>query len=142
MIGGARCGHAVASVAVAMTLLTVATGCGSEGGSIEAYCNQVTRVPTITDRDQLSVPDPTSATTELVTELRRLRAAAPKDIRPDVTVLVEVSEQLERALTATDEQSRSDASDAVDGRRTVWKEASARVVAYTKRRCGIDLGST
>ncbi len=119
---------------------TVLAGCRSDGGSVEAFCNQVTRVPVITDADQLTMPDPASAAGALVTELRRLRAAAPDDVRADVTVLVEVSELLERALTAPDEAARAAAGDAVDERRAAWKDASAAVVAYTKRRCDIDLG--
>jgi hypothetical protein len=122
-------------------LALVVAGCSDDGGSARAFCSQVVNVPVITDRDQLAVPDPATATGNLVTQLRRLRTTAPNDIRRDVTTMVTVAEAVRRALTAPGTPEATDARTQIERQTPAWTDASARVVSYARRTCGIDLSA-
>ncbi|MFN0027392.1 MAG: hypothetical protein ACKV2O_09480 [Acidimicrobiales bacterium] len=117
----------------------VGAGCAAQGGSVEQFCAQVQRVPTITQADDLTVPDTATATEALEVELRRLREAAPSAIRGDVSVMVDVMGDIALALssgsTADVEAARSRVARAND----TWKAASDNVVSYATTHCGIDL---
>jgi hypothetical protein len=122
-------------------LVLGAAGCSDdESGSVETFCSQVRRVPVITERDDLTVPDTATATGQLVTELKRLREAAPLAIRGDVGVLVGVSEDLAVALSDGDEASVEAAKQRLARAGEAWKAASDNVVVYASRTCGLDLG--
>jgi len=125
---------------VAAGVLALPTACGGDGAEPDAFCAQVRRVPVITDRLQLATPDPTTASAELVDELERLRNASPRAVRADVEVLLELSRVLGTAITTTDEAARADALATLETRRVEWERASASVVAYTNRVCGVQLG--
>lgn len=116
--------------------------CGDEVGDQERFCTQLRRVPVITERDDLTVPDPGTATGELVTELRRLREAAPAIVRGDVSVLVGVVEDVETALSGGDGASVEAAKQRVATSHEAWKAASDNVVTYATRACGLDLGAS
>lgn len=116
--------------------------CGDDVGDQESFCTQLRRVPVITERDDLTVPDPGTATGELVTELRRLREAAPEIVRGDVSVLVGVAEDVETALSGGDEASVEAAKQRVETSHEAWKAASDNVVSYATRACGVDLGAS
>jgi len=132
--------RAVAAFAVAALALGVAGCADAESSSVETFCVQVRRVPVITGRDDLTVPDTASATGQLVTELKRLREASPLAIRGDVGVLVGVSEDLAVALSDGDEASVEAAKQRLARSGEAWKAASDNVVVYTSRTCGLDLG--
>jgi len=57
-----------------------------------------------------------------------------------VEVLLELSRVLGTAITTTDEAARADALATLETRRVEWERASASVVAYTNRVCGVQLG--
>jgi hypothetical protein len=124
------------------SLALLAAGCRDGGGNERAFCNQVVNVPVITDRDQLAVPDPATATGNLVTALRRLRTTAPNDIRRDVTTMVTVAEAVQRALTTPGTPDAEEARTQIERQSPAWSDASARVVSYARRTCGIDLSSS
>ena len=130
----------VGAVLVAVGAVALPTGCGGDPSGTEAFCAQVRRVPVITDRLQLATPDPTTASAELVDELERLRNASPRAVRGDVEVLLELTRVLGTAITTTDEATRADALQTLENRRVEWERASASVVAYTNRICGVQLG--
>ena len=99
-------------------------------------------MPVITERDDLTVPDTATATKQLVTELRRLREAAPPEIRGDVAVMVGVTEDLAVALSTGDEASIEAAKQRLAKSGEAWKAASDNVIIYASSTCGIDLGAT
>lgn len=144
-----RTGRARRSIAAAGRLALVAAlvstvglaGCRSAPGGTRTFCAQVKRVPVITERDDLTVPDTATATKALVTELRRLQEAAPAQIRGDVSVLVGVAEDVSVALSNGDEASVEAAKQRVAKSIEAWKAASDNVVSYASSTCGIDLGS-
>lgn len=115
-------------------------GCREQVGDRTTFCTQLRRVPVITERDDLTVPDPATATGELVTELRRLREAAPQDIRGDVSVLVGVAEDVATALSAGDRASMEAAKQRVATSQEAWKAASDNVVSYASTVCNVELG--
>jgi hypothetical protein len=115
-------------------------GCRQGSGDVEDFCAQLRRVPVITERDDLTVPDPQTATTQLVTELRRLREAAPTDIRGDVAVLVGVAEDVMVALSPGDEAGQEAAKQRVASSHDAWKAASDNVVSYASTVCELELG--
>jgi hypothetical protein len=122
-------------------LAVLLAACHDGGGNTRAFCNQVVNVPVITDRDQLVTPDPTTATGNLVDQLRRLRTTAPHDIRRDVTTMVAVAEAVQRALTAPGTPEADDARTQIERQTPAWSDASARVVSYARRTCGVDLSA-
>jgi hypothetical protein len=128
----------VAAISVAALL---GGACREQTGDVEDFCAQLRRVPVITERDDLTVPDPQTATTQLVTELRRLREASPTDIRGDVAVLVGVAEDVVVALSAGDEAAQEAAKQRVASSHEAWKAASDNVVSYASTVCGLDLGA-
>jgi len=128
-------------VALLVVVAAVTGACREEGGDRELFCAQLRRVPVITERDDLTVPDTATATKQLVTELRRLQEAAPIEIRGDVSVLVGVAADLEVALSDGDEASVEAAKQRVAKSTEAWKAASDNVVIYASATCGIDLGA-
>lgn len=131
----------LASLAACTALLGGAAGCRDAPGDRETFCAQLRRVPVITERDDLTVPDTATATDHLVTELRRLQEAAPTEIRGDVSVLVGVAEDLAVALSNGDEASVEAARQRMAKSGDAWKAASDNVVIYASSTCGIDLGT-
>lgn len=129
-----------ARVLVVGALAAGLAGCADDVGDLDTFCTQLRRVPVITERDDLTVPDPASATGELVTELRRLREAAPQDIRGDVAVLVGVAEDVQVALSQGDTASMEAAKQRVATSHEAWKAASDNVVSYASTECDLDLG--
>lgn len=103
------------------------------------FCARVADVPVVSDRDDLAVPDPATATEELVVALRRVRAVAPAAVVDQVGLMVEVAEAVQRAVTAEPGPARDEAQREVDERRAEWQSASEQVVDYTSSECGIDL---
>jgi hypothetical protein len=115
------------------------TGCGAEAGSVEQFCAQVQRVPTITQADDLTVPDTATATEALQVELQRLRQAAPSAIRGDVSVLVDVMGDITLALSGGGEAEVEAARGRVARANDTWKAASDNVVSFATTHCGIDV---
>lgn len=113
--------------------------CAAERGSVEQFCAQAQRVPTITEADDLTVPDTATATAQLGVELRRLREAAPSAIRADVSVLVDVMGDITLALSNGSEADVEAAKRRVARANETWKAASDNVVSYATTHCGIDL---
>lgn len=130
-------GWAIALVLVVAS--TASAACAAEKGSVEQFCNQVQRVPTITEADDLTVPDPATATEQLVTELRRLREAAPSTIRADVSVLVDITGDILTALADGSEAEIEAARSRVARANDAWKVASDNLVSFASTQCGIDL---
>ncbi|MCC6437967.1 MAG: hypothetical protein IT196_23275 [Acidimicrobiales bacterium] len=125
---------------VSMTAALALSGCRDRVGNEQTFCAQLRRVPVITERDDLTVPDPAAATGELVTELRRLRESAPQEIRGDVSVLVGVAEDVATALSAGDLASMEAAKQRVATSQEAWKAASDNVVSYASTVCNVELG--
>ncbi len=136
-----RVRRSVALVGLAVVSALGAAGCNEKQGSLEAFCAQLQRVPQITQPDDLTVPDPETATGNLVTELRRLREAAPAEIRGDVSVLVGVTEDVQTALSATDKASQEAAKQRVAASHEAWKAASDNVLTFASANCGFDPGT-
>ncbi len=118
------------------------TACREPAGDRDTFCAQLKRVPVITERDDLTVPDTATATGQLVTELRRLQGSAPTEIRGDVSVLVGVAEDLEVALSNGDQAGVEAARQRVATATEAWKAASDNVVIFASNTCNIDLGKT
>lgn len=125
---------------VALTAIGLLGGaCRSSDDDPARFCARVAEVPVVSDRDDLAVPDPATATGELVVALRRVRAVAPSAIRDQVALMVEVTEAVQRAVTAPPGPERDAARREVDERSVAWRTASAEVVDYAASTCGIDL---
>jgi hypothetical protein len=120
-------------------------GCGGDGASAERFCEEVGRVPVVSSADQLRGPGGQATLSELREALDRLRAAAPGDVRDDVTTLGEVTGQLQEALRRQDEgdeAAKDRARRQLDDGLAAFEEASKRIVGYTRRTCGVDLTGT
>lgn len=125
--------------ALALLFSGVLVGCAADAGSVEQFCAQVQRVPTITQADDLTVPDTTTATEALQVELQRLREAAPGAIRGDVSVLVDVMGDIAVALSGGSDADVEAARSRVARANDTWKAASDSVVSFATTHCGIDV---
>ena len=133
----ARRGIGGALVAIAVF---AAGACSSDGGSVEAFCTRIKAVPTVTSTEQLQAGTATETLAELAVALKHVREVAPSEIRPDVKALYDVVKAL-RTAASTANSPTADAA-ALQQQLDVFAGASDRVVAYTRRSCGLDLGST
>jgi hypothetical protein len=141
MAGALVAGGAFGLIALLVAGVGLAS-CRGGGASAERFCEEVGRVPVISSADQLRGPGGQATLTELRDALDRLRAAAPGEVRDDVTTLGEVTRQLQEALRRQDEgddAARDRARQQLDDRLAQFEEASKRIVGYTKRTCGVDL---
>lgn len=125
-------------VAVAGAL---AAGCSDDGGSEEAFCATARRFAEdnpATVFDRYDPEDPAGAAALLRGEAERLRAWAdegPGDIDDDVDVIAEAAIDLADAF---EDPNTAEAGELAE-RFTEVEDASVRVVAYVRDRCGVDL---
>ena len=129
---------------VALVLLAAAVGaCSDDGGSEEAFCATARRFAEdnpATVFDRYDPEDPAGAAVLLRGEAERLRAwadEAPGAIDDDVDVIAEAAEDL--ADTFEDPVPGENRTAELAERFTEVEDASARVVAYTRERCAVEL---
>ena len=127
---------AVCWVAVAVSPL--ALGC-SEQGSREAFCETAPEVPVVRDPTALDSPEGEELLGELLGALERLRDASPGEVRNDVNILVSVTRKLRQALADAADGEGDDAVGALQQDLDDYAAASARVVDYAERSCGLEL---
>jgi hypothetical protein len=116
-----------------------------QGGSEKAFCAKVRAVPEFASVFGTFDPaDPAAAKAAFdgaVQSLRTLEDASPASIRHDVAKIADVADSLAAALADVDDPAT--AADRLSGMKTDLEAvapASARVTAYAKDHCGVDLG--
>jgi hypothetical protein len=125
-------------VAVAAALVA---GCADDGGSEEAFCATARRFAEdnpATVFDRYDPADPAGSAALLRGEAARLREWAgqgPGAIDDDVDVIAEAAADLADAF---EDPETADAGELAE-RFTEVEDASVRVVAYVRDRCGVDL---
>jgi hypothetical protein len=126
-----------------LALVVATTACGDDGGSEQAFCATARRF--VDDNpasvfDRYDPADPASAAVLLREAGDRMQAwadDAPGEIDGDVQVIADAAEQLAAAF-----ESPSAAAERIDELETSFaavETASARLTAFTQRRCGVDL---
>ena len=123
-----------ATLLACLAAASSATGCGSGGGSKEAFCARVVEVPVVRSAEQLQGPEGADTLSRLAGALDRLEKASPADIRPQVGEMHDIVKKLRAAARTT-----APAIPASDAELQQFADASDRVVAYAKRTCGIEL---
>lgn len=120
--------------------------CSDDGGSTEAFCEQVAQVPSFrTIFDTYDPADPAAARGELdaaVEQLRALQDAAPGEVRDDVETVAGVAERLVQALGEIDPADPLSGLEGLDDLQADFDkvdEASTNVATYTQAQCGITL---
>lgn len=115
--------------------------CSDDGGSEEAFCATARRFAEdnpATVFDRYDPADPAGSAALLRGEAERLRAWAdegPGDVDDDVDVIAEAAEHLADAFEEPDTADTAELAE----RFAEVEDASARVVAYARDRCGVDL---
>jgi hypothetical protein len=135
--------NAVIIVAVAVIVLVAGIALlwsRDDGGSTTAFCNTVRTGEN--PLDAFDRYDPSNADTAQlqhgIERLQQLERAAPAEIRPDVKVLVDVAQQLVKALDpATKDKAVPDFTSQLDRVRG----ASANVTRFASDECGVTLDS-
>ncbi len=125
----------VVLVASAAGLLS---GCRS-GGSREAFCAKAPDVPVVRDVATLGEPEGRDQVDELLSSLQGLRDASPGEVRNDVNTLVAVTRDLRDALDDAAEGKTGRPASDLQQNLDDYAAASARIVEYASRWCGIDL---
>ena len=135
--------NAVIIVAVAAIVLVAGVALlwsRDDGGSTTAFCTSVRSGEN--PLDTFDRYDPSNADTAQlqrgVERLQQLEGAAPTQIKADVKVLVDVAQQLVKALDpATRDKAAPDLTSQLDRVRT----ASANVTRFANDECGVTLDS-
>ena len=129
-------------IAVSIGAVVALAGCSAAGASAERFCKDVGRVPVISSADQLRGPGGQATLSDLRGALDRLHGRSPDQVADDVATLARVTGQLQDALREQDagdqaatERIRGD----LDASLATFEAASARVVAYSRQTCGVDL---
>jgi hypothetical protein len=133
-----------AGVTVLVLLLLVVRACRQPDAGPEAFCAHVQRVRTITTAEQLQGQGGQATLADLRSALGQLRARSPGAVRGDVATLVDVTRRLQDALDSQDRGSqaqRDRATAELDASLAAFEQASARVVDYAQRTCGVDLNA-
>ena len=118
-------------------------GCSTGGDRAARFCKDVGQVPVISSADQLQGTGGQATLADLRSALDDLHGRAPDQVADDVATLSRVTGQLQAALReqdagdqATVDRVRGD----LDASLSTFAAASARVVAYSRQTCGLDLG--
>jgi hypothetical protein len=140
-----RSATALAAVVTMALGAACSDGRGSHGD--EAFC-EVARELAADDPaaafGRFDPTDPAASDADLeraVDQLRRLQRAAPGDVRPDVTTVADVADDLADALgaLATDPDGARAELTAMRERLAAVEAASTALVAEVRSRCGVDL---
>jgi hypothetical protein len=130
---------------VAGSLLVAGTACSRDKGSDEAFCKEVKRTPTLESVvSGFADADPEELATRLDAArdaYGRLRRSAPSGVRGDVGPVVDLAEEVIAAVDDHHDDPEAVAAavrEAVD-RHEDAEASSARVAAYAKKACGVDL---
>lgn len=147
-MGGTR--RTVAAIALAVVAVAGPAACADDGGggSEDAFCAQVARVPSLaaalsnfTDRDPAALrarlDDARAAYDALVD-------AAPDDVRADTRTVVDLIDEVIDAVDAHPDDNEAAAAElrAAVADHPDAGDAAGRVSAYAKATCDIDLDPT
>ncbi len=122
---------------IALVLSLFVTAC-SDGGSVDAFCAQVTEVPQFASL--LDSDDPATAFRDAVAALRSLEEAAPKAIKGDVTRVADTAEAIADELAGAASPVDPADTELLQAQLDATAEASTHVVDYAREHCGVDLG--
>ena len=129
----------VAALALAAGIVVFASR--DDGGSTASFCASLNAGEN--PLDTFDRYDPSNADTAQlqrgVERLRQLEKAAPKEIKDDVKVLVDTSEQIVKALDAT--AKHQPVTDLTAAQVDQVRAASANVTHFATEQCGVTLDS-
>jgi uncharacterized membrane protein YccC len=132
-----------AALLVSATGALALAGCSAGGDRAAGFCKDVGQVPVINSADQLQGTGGQATLADLRSALDDLHGRAPDQVADDVATLSRVTGQLQAALREQDAGDQA-AADRVrgdlDASLSTFEAASARVVAYSRQTCGLDLG--
>jgi transposase len=131
-----------AGLALVVVLALVVRACRQPDAGAEAFCAEVQRIRTITTAEQLQGQGGQATLAELRSALGQLRTRSPGAVRGDVATLADVTGRLQDALDQQDrgnQAERDRATAELDASLAAFEQASARVVDYAQRTCGVDL---
>ena len=133
--------------ALLLASVTIISACSSSGASTASFCTRLKALPDLTK----GVTDAVTAKVafkKLVDEYSSLASGAPASIKPDVRRLADQAQRSYDLLAKNDfdfAKAQADpgfATFSADSNSAEAKAGSARVGAYAKSTCGVDLGAT
>ena len=128
-----------------VTLLVAVAACSSGGGDRDTFCERLgqthdldVELQEVERGDQAAVRE---ALAQYVDSLEELSSSAPGSIRPDAEVILDYARALaETATTRTDPILDANALAEVASQFAGIEAATARLDAYGRNECEIDLG--
>ena len=133
--------------ALLLASVTIISACSSSGTSTASFCTRLKALPDLTK----GVTDAVTAKVafkKLVDEYSSLASGAPASIKTDVRRLADQAQRSYDLLAKNDfdfAKAQADpgfATFSTDSNSAEAKAGSARVGAYAKSTCGVDLGAT